>query len=193
MNRKALWAVILCLLLVLCAGCVQQDPPETTPPTTAPAETEPPATTAAADPVETYNKAFEALGSDAVKMSVKLTQTVTVAGQTFQTNSALFLNLWNLGTPEFSAQVKQTNDMGKHLYMIDEVFSQGKVWQTVTSGKYNADMEAEDFLARYPAPQLLDASLYTLALDSNGIRFTEATALEAWLGGEDAELISAEG
>ena len=193
MNRKALWAVILCLLLVLCAGCVQQDPPETTPPTTAPAETEPPATTVAADPVETYNKAFEALGSDAVKMSVKLTQTVTVAGQTFQTNSDLFLNLWNLGTPEFSARVKQTNDMGQHLYMIDELFSQGKVWQTVTSGKYTADMEAEDFLARYPAPQLLDASLYTLALDTNGIRFTEATALEAWLGGEDAELISAEG
>ena len=146
MKFKALLSLVLCLLLVLCVGCVQQDSPETTLSTTAPTETEPPATTVVADPVETYNKAFEALDTDAVKMSVKLTQTVTVAGQTFKTSSDLFLNLWNMGTPEFSARVKQTTDMGQHLYMVDEVFSQGKVWQTVTSGKYPAEMDGETLI-----------------------------------------------
>ena len=193
MKKKSVFVLLLCLFLLISTGCEQNTPPETTIPTTKPVETQPPETTVPPDPLEDYNKAFEALGTDAVKMSVELSKTVTVAGQVFTTESDLFMDYWNIGTPEFTARVKETADLRQHLYMIDEVYTGGNVYQTIIDGHYFSEMTPEDFVARYPDITFLDPALYTLSYDATGILLSDATGLEEWLGGEEAELIKAEG
>lgn len=193
MKKNSLLALLLCLCLLLASGCQQNDPPETTVPTTVPVETQPPETTVPADPVEDYTKAFEALGTDAVKMSVKLTQTSTVAGQSFTSKYDYFIDYWNIGTPEFTAQVKETADLIQHIYYMDEFYGSGTVYQKLGYEQFAAEMTAEDFMARYPSVQFLDPELYTLSFDDTGILFENATGLESWMVDEDAELISAQG
>ena len=192
MKHRFLSVILLCLLL-LCAGCQQNPPVDTTVPTTAPAETLPPETTVPPDPAEDYAKAFEILGTDAVKMSIHMKQTVTVAGQKFTSNSDIYLDYWNIGTENFTARVRDNVDMGQHMFKVDEVYGEGSVYQTIGSSIFTSEMTAEDFLSRYPSLQLLDPTLYALSYEGNGIRFSDATAVERWLAGEDAELIFAEG
>ena len=193
MKFKNLFAILLCLCLLLASGCQDDIPPETTPPTNPPETTVP--TTAPPDPADIYNAAIEALGTDAVKMIATISKTVTVAGQTFSSESDLNLDYWNIGTDDFLANVKQTVDFDQYLYKLEEVYSSGNVYQTVGPGKFTSHMESEDFTARYPEIALLDPALYTVTLENDGsvIRFSDATSVEEWLGGEEAELISAEG
>lgn len=193
MKKRTLLAVLLCLCLLVSAGCQQNTPTQTTIPPTKPTETEPPVTTEPADPLADYTKAFELLGTDAVRMTVNLEKDVTVAGQTFTSKSDYFIDYLNIGTPEFAAQVKETADLHQHLFYMDEIFGNGRVYQKIGQNLFSSEMTAEDFISRYPSVQLLDPSLYTLSSDGTGIQFSEATGLEAWLAGEDAELISAEG
>ena len=193
MKKISLMALLIALCLLIGVGCQQNTPPETTVPTTAPVETQPPETTAPADPLKDYTNAFAALGTDAVKMTVKLSKTTTVGGQSFVTESDLYMDYWNLDTNNFTARVKETVDLGQHMFDVEEFYGSGSVYQKLGGGQYVASMRAEDFTARYPSVQLLDASLYTLSFDSTGILFSDATGLESWLVSDDAELIRAEG
>lgn len=193
MKKRNLLALLICLCLLTAAGCDQKAPAETTVPTTAPVETLPPESTVPVDPKEEYIQAFEALKANPVKMAVTINESFTVAGQVFTSESDLYMDYWNIGAEDFTAQIKENIDMGQHYFKIEEIYAGGKTYQTVGSGLYTAEMTQEDFVARYPGIQLLDPELYTLQLEGDGIRFTNATALESWLGGEDAELISAEG
>ena len=193
MKKTSLLSLMLCLCLLIAAGCQQNVPPETTIPTTAPVETIPPETTVPPDPAEDYAKAFDVLGSDAVKMSVHMNQTVTVAGQKFSSDSDTYIDYWNIGKENFTARVRDNVDMIQHMFKVDEVYGNGNVYQTIGEGLYTSEMSAEDFLSRYPSLQLLDPTLYTLSYDAEGIRFSDATAVESWLAGEDAEVLSAEG
>lgn len=193
MKLKPLFAILLCLGVLFAAGCREEKPPETTPPTTNTPETTVP-TTAPPDPAEDYTAAIEALGTEAVKMIATVSKTVTVAGQVFTSESDLYMDYWNIGTNDFLAKVKETVNYGQHVYKVEELFGSGSVYQTIGERQYISSMTAEDFTSRYPGIQLLDPALYTVTLENDGavIRFTDATGVEEWLGGEEAELITAD-
>ena len=193
-NRTRLSVLLLVMCLLLClAGCTgnipqQSSAPESTaPPTTLPSTTAPP------DPADIYTTAVDALGAT-VGTEIKISQTMTVAGQTFTSNCTQIVRLWNLGEDTFLAKAEDTTDYGDYEYNRREHFSNGAVYQTLNSCDFTAEMEAEDFLSRYPALQLLDPSLYTVTMDDDGrtIRFSDAAAIESWLADEDAIPVSVE-
>lgn len=194
MKVKNTLVLLLCLVMVFAAGCQNDTPTETTPPTTITPETTVP-TTAPPDPTEIYTAAIEALGTQSVRMLADITKTVTVAGQVFTSESSLDMNYWNIGTDEFLASVEENAEIGSHIYKVKELYGGGKVYQTLADSLYTQEMTAEDYTSRYPTLRFLDPQLYLVTLEENDtlIRFSEASGVEEWLGGEEAELISAEG
>ncbi len=193
-NRTRLSVLLLVLSLLLClAGCTgnvprQSSAPESTvPPTTLPVTTAPP------DAADIYTAAIDALGAS-VGMEIKISQTMTVAGQTFTSSQTQTVELWDLGKDTFLAKTENTTDYGDYEYSRTEYFTNGAVYQTLNSCDFTAEMSAEDFLLRYPALQLMDPSLYTVTMDDDGrtVRFSDAAAIESWLADEDAIPVSVE-
>ena len=118
MKHRSLWILLLCLCLFL-TGCQEDEPIQTTvPPTTTPPET----TIPAPDPVAVYQAAIEALGKDAIKMTVLLSKTVTVSDQEFTTETDLYMDYLNVGTTDFWARVKNTTKIGSYMYDIEEFY-----------------------------------------------------------------------
>jgi len=193
-NRIRFSALLLVLCLLLClAGCGKNIPqPSSVPESTAP-ETTVPATTAAADPARIYAAAIDTLSTN-VGMEIKVSQAMTVAGQTFTSHCVQTIQLWDLGADSFLATAVDTTDYGDYAYSRTELFSNGAVYQTLDGNGYTTKMEAEAFLSRYPSVQLLNPSLYTVTMDDDGrtIRFSDAAAIESWLADEEAVLIGAE-
>ncbi len=187
--RFSILLFVMCLLL--CITACNNTPVADTQPSIP--ETTQPVTTAPPDPADIYTDAVTALGSN-VGMEVKTTQTMTVAGQTFTGSSLQTIQFWNLGTDTFLSKAEETTDYGDYKYTRAEYFSDGAIYQTLDGQYFTAVTEAEDYLSRYPSLQLFDPSLYTLTLSDDGrtILFSEATAIEAWLAGEDAVPVSVE-
>lgn len=189
--RFSILLLTLCLLLCL-LGCDNLVPAPAD--TTLPAqETTLPSTTAAPDPADIYTQAVDALG-DTVGMEIKITQTMTVAGQTFTSSTTQTVVFWNLDRDTFLAKVEDTTDYGDYEYTRTEFFSAGAVYQTLNGYDFTAEMESEDFLRRYPSLRLLDPNLYAVTMEDDGrvIRFSDATAIEDWLVDEDAIPVSVE-
>lgn len=185
--------LVLCLLLCL-AGCGEDVPQQSSAPESTVSETTlPTVTTTPADPAEVYLSAIDALGTT-VGMEIKITQAMTVGGQTFTSNCVQSVALWNLGEDAFLAKAEHTTDYGDYEYSREEYFSNGALYQSLNGYDFTGSMEAEAFLSRYPAVQLLDPSLYTVAVDDDGrtIRFSDASAIESWLADGDAVPVSVE-
>lgn len=192
-NRIRFSILLLAMCLLLCiAGCDGNPAISGTTQPTVP-ETTLPTTTAAPDPADIYAEAVDALGS-AVGMEIKVTQTMTVAGQTFTSSSAQTVQFWNLDTDAFLAKAEDTTDYGDYKYSRTEYFADGSVYQTLNGYDFASKMEAEDFLLRYPSLQLLEPSLYTVTMDDDGrtFHFSDAASIESWLTGEDAVPVSVE-
>ena len=193
-------ALFVCLAIVF-AGCMTVTPDVTIPTepsnateSTEPPVTDPPATEPPADPVAIYEAAIEKLGTEGVQMQVEMSKTVTLAGQTFQADQEQTIEFWNLGAENFIARVNDETDIAKQSFAVEEIYGGGTVYHTFDGRQFLDEMEQEDFLSRYPQIKLLDASLYTLALeqDDTVIRFADATGMEAWLAGDEGEVITAE-
>ena len=191
-------ALCLCLALVI-TGCVTDVPDATLPddPSTGTEDTihtDPPATEAPADPAEVYAASIEKLGTDGIRMKVDLSRTVTLAGQEFETWQNQTIDLWNLNTEDFRAKVRDKTNMPQHGYIVEELYGAGTVYQTFGADLFSQAMEQDVFLSRYPSVELLNAELYALTLEDDGsvIRFADATGVEDWMAGEDAEVITAE-
>ena len=184
-----LW--VLCLLLCI-TGCGDEIPvaadtqPHITETTAAPA-------TVPIDPVDTYMQAVDALGVT-VGIELKMTQAMTVAGQTFTSSCTQHIGFWDLDGDTFFAKAENITNYGGYEYTRTEFFSDGTVYQLLNGYGFAAEMEAESFLARYPALRLFDPSLYSVTADNDGrkIHFRDATAIESWLVEEDAVPISVE-
>ena len=192
-NRIRLSVLLLVMCLLLCiAGC-HDDPlvPGTTQPSVP--ETTIPITTAAPEPADIYTGAVSALGPN-VGMEIKMTRAMTVAGQSFTSSTTQTVQLWGLNSESFFVKAEDTTNYGDHEFARTEYFSAGAVYQTLNGCDFTAQMEAEDFLSRYPSLQLFDPSLYTVTAEENGSRllFSDASAIEGWLAGEDAVPISVE-
>ena len=187
--RFSVLLFVMCLLL--CITACDNTPVAGTQPSIP--ETTQPVTTAPPDPAEIYTDAVTALGSN-VGMEVKTTQTMTVAGQTFTGDSLQTIQFWNLGTETFLSKAEETTDYGDYKYTRTEYFSDGAIYQMLDGQHFTAETETEDYLSRYPSLQLFDPSLYTLTVSDDGrtVVFSEATAIEAWLAGEDAVPVNVE-
>ena len=193
-NRTRLSVLLLVLCLLVClAGCTGNIPQQSTGPENTVPETTLPSTTAPPDPADIYAAAVDALGST-VGMQIKVSQTMTVAGQTFTSHCTQTVELWNLGEDTFLAKTEDTTDYGDYEYSRREYFSNGAVYQTLDNCDFTAAMTAGDFLSRYPSLQLLDPSLYTVTMGDDGrtIRFSDATAIESWLADENAIPVNVE-
>lgn len=131
---------------------------------------------------------------DAGAMEISVDRVMTVAGQSFRTESVQSIAYWNAGTDNFAATVCESTDLGEYAYSMDEIYADGAVYQTLNDCLFTSQMETEDFCARYPGLQLLNPDLYHVREENGGtvLYFENATALESWLADEDAELLSAE-
>lgn len=191
MKQRIFRIILLCLCLFL-TGCQEEPNIETTTPpsTTIPIET----TLPAPDPLQIYQSAIDALGTEAVKMTVSLWETATISGQIFESKTDLYLDYLNIGTTDFYARAKETTKVGGYMYDIEEFYGNGAVYQTIDNQKYTAFLNAEEFTARYPAVRLLDPDLYTLELadDGRSIRFHSAVGVEEWLAGSTGQVAFAE-
>ncbi len=187
--RFSVLLFVMCLLLCItaCNNTPVADTQPSIPETTLPVTTAPP------EPADLYIDAVSALGSN-VGMEIKMTQSMTVAGQTFTSSCTQTVQFWDLEGDTFLAKAEDTTDYGDYEYTRSEYFNAGVVYQTLNECDFSAEMEAEDFLSRYPSVQLFDPSLYTVTLEDNGrkVLFSDATAIESWLAGEDAVPVSVE-
>lgn len=207
MFRIISWWVTLILLLMLATGCQTKSAEATQTPAQAatdPAATEEPtAPEPTEDPVqreltEKYLSAVEKTFGDSYALEVQYESSVTVAGKTYRESHEITRDFHNVGSENFLAKVKDTVTYGDKSYKtkIQEIYSEGKVYQKVDDGKFYAELSAEDFLDRCMPVQTLTPGLYTLsANDSNTvITFDGATAGESWaLPAEEAQLLSASG
>lgn len=188
--RFSILIVFLCLALCL-ASCGDQIPPAAdTQPSVS--ETTVPPTTEAPSVTEIFSAAMDALEAGPVGMEILASQSVTIAGQTFTSETVLTVSYWNPGSDNFFARVESTADYGGYAYSLTELYSGGTVYQTLNDCRFSSPMEAGDYMSRYPAVEFLDPSLYTLSQEGTSIHFTGAAAVESWLAGEDAVLEAAE-
>lgn len=202
---KQLWMrigmILMVLAFLLCAaGCQQTSSGEesttpttqpTTPPTTettVPEPTEDPQVTIAA----LYDSAVDAIYDDSLRLNITYNRTTVVSSQTYKEDGTIRLDYWDLGTDNMLAEVQQSTFYGgsKYDFSLTELYSAGKVYQTLKKNTFYAEIDAEDYSARYVPVKMLDPSLYTLSIDEAGtcITFAEATAGESWLVPEDAQV-----
>lgn len=189
---KPLWirisTLFMALVIVLgAAGCGQ------TPSTGTPNTTDP---TQGPDLAAIYNSAVEAVSGDTLSLEIAYTQKTTVASQTYRESGTILLDYWNLNTDSFLAKVQQdTSFGGSYSIGLTEIYSQGKIYQTIENDNFYAELSQEDFLSRYVPLKMLDASLYTISADSTNtlLRFANATAGESWAMPTDAMLKQASG
>lgn len=181
-HKFLVWVALLALLL---AGCNGDQPGITTAPTT----TTVPTTTAplASD---VYADAVSAIGEN-ITATVSVESTMTVGNSQFPTSTEMTVTYLGLGSDQLSARVNKAVTYGEYTAEISELYQSGTAYATIWESRFSQEMTREDFLSRHLPAVLLDAQLYkTVTIEGDTIRFTEATALEAWLEGE---LVSASG
>ncbi len=144
-----------------------------------------------------YNAAVEALNGEEQGYQITYEKTTTVAGLSYSESGEQSVDFWNIGTEDFLAKVKETVTYGDKDYELEwqEIYSAGNIYQTLSEGKFKAEMTAEDYMARFHTGKLFDTGLYTLSTNEDGtvISLEEAVAGESWLVPEDAQFLSASG
>lgn len=128
-------------------------------------------------------------------LHISYEKTVTVATQTYGETSEWTQEYWGLGTDQFVGRLQQTVTFGDDVHTVEEedIYAQGKFYQTLNKEQFYGEVTAEEFVAAMIPAQMLEPSLYTLTQEASVITFTEPTAVEAWIAPEEAILISGSG
>lgn len=156
---------------------------------------------------ELYDTAVASVNNEDVKLSVDYEHSVTLAGQTYGESGTVTLDYHHNTEGDFVAMAKQSITYGDKVYSLDiqEIYSDGMVYQTIDDGKFMSEMSEEDFISRYVPVKMLDTGLYTLSEEMPEaeetsdadvpavtiLHFESPTAPEGWLIPEDAEFLSA--
>ena len=191
---KRLLTLLLAIAMVLSlAACSEPEATDTPTESQGPvAEPEPEPTAA-----DIYAKAVEKVNAMTdLRLVIDVSQQTKVGRQTIQETQDIKLKLNNIGSDDFAAQMSAVINFGaESAVKATEAYSGGKVYGELSDYRYWAETTAEDFMEGYPPVALLDASLYGSIefTDDTTISFTDASAPEAWLVGEGAELIGAVG
>lgn len=189
--------VAMSVLLSLCA-CNEKPQTETSAPTTAPSASVTETTQPPVDVLASYHDAIAALAAmKDVSMTVNITDTVRVGGESFTNQSTQNITYLGLNTEEFSASVTESIDYSAYDTKIEEIYTAGTAYATVYGSKFSSEMTAEEFTGRYLPIQLIDETLYAshAVEEKDGktyITFAEPQALEQWLSTDATTLISAE-
>lgn len=190
---KRLLPLLLCLtlLLTLAACAVKPEP------------TQPPSSEAPTEPAEQerYAQAIALLSKkQALKVESELTYKRTVGGETLKESIKRIAAYSGLGTNALQSYVKNDMRLGASKFTYNESYTDGAVFvsynrSNITStGRYCAELSAEDYLARELPVVLLHLENYGKlepAPQANGetlLTLSEATALEPWVASEDAVL-----
>lgn len=194
-KRVCAWLIVLAVLLSV-TGC--DNTPET--PVTKPTETTAPPPTedsAQQDLAQKYDDAVALLTEEPVGLEVQYMRKLSLAGQDYHDRGTVSLGYWNWGTEDFLARAQRVIIFGNSDYTTDivEIYSDGKMYQTLDKDKFYAEISAEEFVDRFVPVKMLDPTLYTLSANEDGtqITFADPTAGESWLIPEDAVLCSASG
>ena len=206
MNRKRFFAMFLACILVLnlaaCGGTAPATPPtgaSTAAPTQPPTEppTEPPTQVPTEpDPMELYDRAVASLsGQEDLLLSVRGSRTLTVAGESYEEEFRQEITYLGCGTEAFRADVQESVDQAGYVTEYHEQFQDGTIFVTIDdTGRFRGEMTSEDFISRYTPPVMLDASLYgSVTCSGSTVTLSDATAGEAWIVPEYAELVDATG
>ena len=206
--KKILLLVLCAVMIVTMAACgdAHTETPETTvapteataasteAPTEAPTEPEPTAE-------EIYAQAVEELsGKTSLKMEINSGTKTVVGDQTFVENHVQTMKLQNIGAENLALTLSDSVMMGSYRAKNTETLMDGMLYYTLaptngTKTSYATEMTGADYLEDAIPVVLLDASLYESVsfVSDNQIEFSGATALEGWIGSEDAQLIEASG
>lgn len=193
----------ICLLLALSlllslTACNEKPGNETSAPTTVPSAGTTETTQAPDDDLIAYHDAVEALGATQdVTMTVTVTDTMNVGGETFTNTYKQKITYLGLGTEDFCASVTDSIDYTAYDTEIKEIYAGGMAYATVYGSNFSSEMTAEAFTARYVPVLLIDETLYTshCVEENEGkthITFTDAQALESWIATDATTLINAE-
>ncbi len=189
-----LTAAILCILLLLpILGCTPQAP---SPTEALPTED----TTPTLSQGEIYDQARARLLS-APNQIITYTRSLTrmVGEQSYTEKATGTVSLSGLGTDALDAIVKESLTYGTLLADHTLTYCQGSAYSQISGCTFTQAMTAADFVSRQLPAALLDRSLYqTMQLqatgDSTSIAFSQALALENWVGSaSDAQLTAASG
>ena len=199
-KMRKLTAILLamCMMLTL-AACNEEQPvassTPTVPTTTAPTE----GTTLPAE--ETASEIFDRAqalrsGASDLQLQVSMTQSMTVAGETYTTSSLRDITYLGLNTDGFTAMVEENNEYAGYYTEISETWADGMVYSTVYGSSFCSPMTAEEFLSRNVPIDMLDTALYaasevTETADGTTLTFSQPAALESWLTDDAAVLTDA--
>ena len=192
MKRLLTLLLVFAMVLSLMA-CGEPEATDT------PSEPQTPVTNTEPEPIaaDVYAEAVEKLNAKTdLRMVIDISQQTKVGQQTILETQDIKLNLNNIGTDDFAAQMSAVINYGvESAVKTTEIYKDGKVYGELSDYRYWAETTAEEFMEGYAPAALLDASLYSSIefIDDTTISFADATAPEAWLVGEGAELIDAAG
>ena len=188
-----IWALVLCVCALLLLGGCDEPPVETTAaPTTVP--TEPPLT-----PKEKYDLARERLEQASNWIfSYTLEEQRTVGKDTYTKKVAGRASFSRLYQKDMVAVVEEQLTYGNYSSEYMEIYCEGAAYSQINESCFKAEMDPEAFVQRQLPAALLDSSLYqtiseVVGADSTVLSFSNATAVESWLGNSTARIVSAAG
>ena len=187
-----IWALVLCAcLLVLLSGC-SREPEATTVTTTGPTE-----------PQMTAEEKY-LLGRESIDqagnwiLSYTVDEKRTVGQDVYSRTVSGKASFSKLHQTDMIAVVEEERTYGSFACSYAEVYCDGQAYVQAIGSRFKNTMEPEVFIDRQLPAILLDSGLYqTLTQEvkenSTVITFKDAKAMEAWLGAEDGQIISASG
>ncbi len=178
-KRIIPWILILCIF----AGCrADTAPEETTAPLTYPMET------------DFYSPALDKLlAAPDIMMTVSTETTVKIGGESLNTrhNKQLILN-------DAGISVSGTVEYGTYSMKLEEVYTDGMLYQTINDSRFCGAISSEDYFATLVPVAILDPALYDSILVSDGaenttVQFSQATQAESWALPAGAQYLTSQG
>lgn len=186
--RKFRVFVLLLAFLLLCSACSDK---EVTEPvrieTTAPTEPTP-------DPVGIYEESVQEFSAAAqLSMKADIEKQVYVDTQVFKETSSFEITYFDQGT--FEARVVGDIKFGDvHEITVDETYYEDAVYSKINNYGYVTELSQEGFVNRYiPAVMLNPAYYDNITIESDGISFSDANAIEDWIQRDGYNLVEASG
>lgn len=193
MIRIFALALCACTLLLL-GGCSQ--PPEptvaTVPTTVMP--TEPPLTAR-----EKYDLARDNLmQAPNWILSYTVEEKRIVGADTYTEKAEGKASFSKLNQPDMVAVVEETLTYGSYTSQYLEIYCEEAAYSQVNESAFKVDMEPKAFVERQIPAALLDSALYKTVTEEVGtdttiISFSDAKAVERWVGKSGAKIVSASG
>ncbi len=177
-QHRAL-ALLLCLCMLLFAGCSSDEQPqESTVPTQAP--------TTVQDVVTQYADAMQALEqAKSLTYTLRFSAQRVIGGETYLELNEGTVAYGHRGSKNFAAQVDLDLTYGTYKTHYTEDYTNGKAYASVMDSAFAAEMSQKEFEARQIPALLITPGLYktvTAEQTADGITltFTAPTELEAW-------------